>query len=81
MEEQLEKTVLDCPLSDLETVKEAEQSGGRESLGRMRRTLLVLPGDTLHLHSPPVWYHQVNRSRAHTQSYSLGSCEDSWATP
>ena len=41
VEEQLENTVLDCPLSDLETVKEAEQSGGRESLGRMRRTLLV----------------------------------------
>ena len=55
VEEQLEKTVLDCPLSDLETVKVAEQSCGRESLGRMSRTLLVCPGETLHLHSPPVW--------------------------
>ena len=54
VEEQLEKTVLDWPSSDLETVKEAEQSGGRVRRGRMRRTLLVWPGDTRHLHSPPV---------------------------
>ena len=68
MEEQLENTVLDCPLSDLETVKEAEQSGGRESLGRMSRTRLVCPGETLHLHSPPVWTgHCHSLQSAHRQ--------------
>ena len=59
MEEQLENTVLDWPSSDLETVKEAEQSGGRLSRGRMRRTRLVWPGETRHLHSPPVWSTQL----------------------
>ena len=32
VELQLEKTELDWPLSDRDTVREAEQSGGRDSL-------------------------------------------------
>ena len=41
-------------LSDRDTVSEAEQSGGRDSRGRMSSTRRVWPGDTLHLHSAPV---------------------------
>ena len=51
VELQVEKTVLDCPWSDLLTVKEVEQSGGRESRGRMSSMRRVWPGDTRHLHS------------------------------
>ena len=70
VEEQLEKTVLDWPSSDLETVKEAEQSGGRVRRGRMRRTLLVWPGDTRHLHSPPVCTAQSYSLTSHLQPLS-----------
>ena len=69
VELQLEKTELAWPWSDRDTVSEAEQSGGRDSLqrrchwvirirshlGRISSTLRVWPGDTLHLHSAAVW--------------------------
>ena len=55
VELQLENTVLDFPLSDRDTVNEAEQSEGRDKRGKMSSTRLVWPGDTRHLHSAPVW--------------------------
>ena len=39
VELQLEKTELDWPLSDRDTVSEAEQSGGRDSLKRREMSL------------------------------------------
>ena len=44
----------ECLLIYLDTVNDEEQSGGSDSRGKMRRTLLVCPGETLHLHSAPV---------------------------
>ena len=54
VELQLENTELAWPWSDRDTVSEAEQSGGRDSRGRMSSTRRVWPGDTRHLHSAPV---------------------------
>ena len=39
----------------LDTVKEAEQSGGSASRGKISSTRRVWPGDTRHRHSAPVW--------------------------
>ena len=41
VELQLENTVLDFPLSDRDTVNEAEQSEGRDKRGKMSSTRLV----------------------------------------
>ena len=70
VEEQVEKTGLDFPISERLMVKVVEQSEGRDRRGRISRTRRVCPGDTRHRHSDSIWQRGVMYNDACKMSFS-----------